>query len=147
MLNKSTVATNNDIKHTYQIFLKTENWPVELTNKTIMHVIIGSFILFLMCVRLYLRLIIKIPPLPSQIPTQLKFLANASHFLLYFFIIGALKWTHRMVFWTENFHSYSYIFFKNSLGSYSFSYLCSIFPRRRPRKQNSSENASAQIKS
>ena len=91
------LVNTNDIQNAYQIFLTTGDWPSKLSNNTLLHVIIGFFILFCMIVRLFLRIKIKVPPLPSQIPRPLKLLAISSHFSIYVVlfsmpITGMINW-------------------------------------------------------
>ncbi len=91
------LAVNADIKKTYKLFLENGEWPSMLSSQTITHLILGFIILILVLMRLYLRLTIKVPALPNQVPVQLKLLAKASHYLLYFFLLlmplsGALGW-------------------------------------------------------
>lgn len=62
-----------------------------------LHVFLGLAILALAIWRLVLRLRRGAPPLPEKEPTLLKFVANATHLLLYLLILalpvtGALAW-------------------------------------------------------
>ena len=91
------LVNTNDIQDAYQLFLATGDWPNELSNNTLLHIIIGFFILFCMIIRLFLRVKIKVPPLPSQIPRPLKLLAKSSHFSIYIFLFsmpltGIISW-------------------------------------------------------
>jgi cytochrome b561 len=53
-----------------------------------LHKSIGLTVLVLSVLRLLWRLINPIPPLPADFGTGMRFLARASHFLFYFFIIA-----------------------------------------------------------
>ena len=97
------LANNNDIQKAYQIFLISGDWPNELSNNTLLHIFVGFLILFSMLFRLYLRLKINAPPLPSRIPAPLKLLAKSTHFFIYFFlfampITGILSWFFKLAF-------------------------------------------------
>ena len=91
------LVNTNDIQNAYQIFLTTGDWPNVLSTNTLLHIIIGFLILFFMSIRLFLRITLKVPPLPSQIPRPLKLLAKSSHFSIYFFLFlmpltGIISW-------------------------------------------------------
>jgi cytochrome b561 len=55
---------------------------------TQLHKSIGLTVLVLSLARLGWRLINPVPPLPASMPPMLKFVAHATHFLLYFLIIA-----------------------------------------------------------
>ena len=97
------LVNNNDIQKAYNIFLISGEWPSELSNNTLLHIIVGFLVLLSMLFRLYLRLKMNAPPLPPQIPTPLKLLAKSTHFLIYFFlfampITGILSWFFELAF-------------------------------------------------
>ena len=105
------LVNTNEIQNAYQIFLATGDWPNELSSNTLLHIIIGFFILFCMIIRLFLRIKLKVPPLPSQIPIPLKLMAKSSHFSIYFFlfsmpITGIISWFFEVEF-SMVLHTYS----------------------------------------
>jgi len=53
-----------------------------------LHIVCGLLILFLALWRLWLRFTVGAPPLPANEPKPLRFLAKATHFLIYALIIG-----------------------------------------------------------
>ena|ERR1700733_11607681 len=76
----------------YHSEIVPDNAPPDLAKLSFqaiqIHKAIGLTILVLSVARLLWRLVNPIPPLPAEMSTGLRFVAHATHFLLYFLIIA-----------------------------------------------------------